>query len=497
MNRLWVRLLAGFTLVALVAVGGVALLVNWNIRNLFEAYVHLAMRWRGVALARTLEAYYAAYGSWEGVEDLLAGETSLQQGPGMGMMGRLPRGMGPGAGPAGGAWILADADGRIVADPAKVARGTSLTASQRARAIELTVGGRRVGWLVSVVRLSGDSTLEAQFIRSVNRASLLAGFGALALAAVLALLLVRSITAPLRDLTHAAQRLAQGDLSYRVPVRGSDEVAEVARAFNAMAEALQEQTTLRRHLMADIAHELRTPLSVLRGQLEAMLDGVFPISAENIAVAHAQTLHLGHLVEDLRLLSLAEANGLDLQRVRLDLRDLLQETARAFEPVAEEKGVTLETALPQEPLIAWGDRQRLRQVLFNLVQNALQFTLAGGRVVLQGWTAASLPPGVAGRLAPHLTGGSWHVLAVSDTGKGIPPDELPHLFERFRRGTSKGGTGLGLAIAQRLVLAHGGRVEVESAVGRGTTFYILLPAAEAGEAPPSRQAASPARPVPH
>lgn len=495
MSRLWVRLLAGFTLVALMAVGGVALLVNWNIRNLFEVYVHLAMRWRGVALARTLEAYYAAYGSWEGVENLLAGETSLQQGPGMGMMGRMPRSMGPGVGTAGGAWILADAEGHIVADPAKVTRRTSLTASQRTRAIELTVGGRRVGWLVSVVRLSGDSTLEAQFIRSVNRASLLAGLGTLTLAAILALLLVRSITAPLRDLTHAAQRLAQGELSHRVPVRGSDEVAEVARAFNAMAQALQEQVSLRRHLTADIAHELRTPLSVLRGQLEAMLDGVFPLSTENIAVAHAQTLHLGHLVEDLRLLSLAEANGLELQRVRLDLRDLLHETAQAFEPVAEERGVTLEAALPEEPLVAWGDRQRLRQVLFNLVQNALQFTPAGGRVVLQGWTAASLPPKVASRLAPHLTGGPWQVLAVSDTGKGISPDELPHLFERFRRGTSKGGTGLGLAIAQRLVLAHGGQVEVDSAVGQGTTFYLLLPSAETGEEQPGRQAAPPVRSV--
>lgn len=492
MSRLWVRLLAGFTLVALVAVGGVALLVNWNIRSLFEEYVHLAMRWRGVALARTLEAYYAAYGSWAGVEDLLTGETSLQQGPGMGMMGRMPRGMGPAMGPAGGAWILADAEGRIVADPAKVARGGSLTASQRARAIELSVGGQQVGWLVSVVRLSGDSTLEAQFIRSVNRASLLAGLAAIALAAILALLLVRSITAPLRDLTYAAQRLAQGELSHRVPVRGSDEVAGVARAFNAMAEALQEQMTLRRHLMADIAHELRTPLSVLRGQLEAMLDGIFPLSAENIAVAHAQTLHLGHLVDDLRLLSLAEANGLELQRVHLDLRELLQETARAFEPMAEEKGISLETAIPEEPLIAWGDRQRLRQVLFNLVQNALQFTPTGGRIVLQGWKDSSLPPKVLRRLAPHLGRGPWQVLAVSDTGKGIPPDELAHLFERFRRGASKEGTGLGLAIAQRLVLAHGGRVEVESAVGQGTTFYILLPAGERSEDVPERQASRPA-----
>ncbi|MGC8839594.1 MAG: sensor histidine kinase, partial [Anaerolineae bacterium] len=168
------------------------------------------------------------------------------------------------------------------------------------------------------------------------------------------------------------------------------------------------------------------------------------------------------------------------------------ETARAFGPVAEEKGIALEAAIPGEPLVAWGDRQRLRQVLFNLVQNALQFTPAGGRVVLRGWQASSLPPQVAGRLASHLAEGPWQVLAVSDTGKGIPPEELPHLFERFRRGTSKEGTGLGLAIAQRLVLAHGGRVEVESAVGRGTTFYILLPAAEADEAL-SSQAAGPAR----
>lgn len=479
MNRLWVRLLAAFALVALVAVGGVALLVNWNIRNLFAQYVYAAMRWRGVILAEALEAYYATYGTWEGVDELLARETSFQQGPGMGMMGRMmPRAMGPRVplGPAGGAWLLADADGRIVADPAGVARGASLTNAQRERAIELTVNGQRVGWLVAEVRLTGSSTLEAQFIRSVRSASLWAGLGAAVLAAVLAFLLVRSITAPLRDLTHAAQRLAQGDLAHRVQARGGDEMAEVARAFNAMAEALQEQITLRRHLMADIAHELRTPLSVLRGQLEAMLDGVFPLSAENVAVAHAQTLHLGRLVEDLRLLALAEANGLELQRVPLDLQDLVQETARAFAPVAEEKGLTLTTALPEEPMTISGDRQRLRQVLFNLVQNAIQFTPAGGRVALRGWPGTSLPPEVARRLAPHLRDGRWHVLAVADTGRGIPPDELAHLFERFRRGASKEGTGLGLAIARRLVLAHGGRVEVESTVGQGTTFYLLLPA---------------------
>jgi len=345
-NRLWVRLLAAFIVVALVAVGGVAVLVNWSTRSLFENYVHQAVRSRGEMLAPVLEDYYAAQGGWAGVETFLPEELSFQGRGGMGMgRGRGGTGLVEPDKPSaldGGLWMVANAEGLVVADSSGTALSTQLTRSQQQRAIELTVDSERVGWLVPHVAMSrGDASLEAEFLRSVNTASLWAGLGATAVALVLAIFLVRSITAPLRDLTRATQALAQGDLYHRVAIRGRDEIAELGRAFNAMAQALQEQIALRRHMVADIAHELRTPLSVLRGQLEAMLDGVFPISSENLVVAHAQTLHLNRLVEDLRLLALAEAGGLELQRVHLDLGDLLRETGQAFGPAAEEEGISL------------------------------------------------------------------------------------------------------------------------------------------------------------
>ncbi|NLE75898.1 MAG: HAMP domain-containing histidine kinase, partial [Chloroflexi bacterium] len=334
---------------------------------------------------------------------------------------------------------------------------------------------------VPQITLSEQASLEAQYLQAVNRATLWAG-GAAALAAMLlAWVLVRSITAPLRDLTQATEALAGGDLARRVAVRGSDEINDLARSFNAMAQSLQEQTTLRRHMVADIAHELRTPLSVLRGNLEAMLDGVYPLSTDNIAVAHHQTLHLNRLVEDLRLLALAEAGALELQRVAVDLNDLVRESGQAFEAVADDAAVTLEVVPAETPLPLLADRQRLRQVCFNLLQNALQHTPAGGRITLRAWRGDQPPVPLPPAVAEALASGAWQVLEVSDTGQGIPAEDLPHIFERFRRGSQAApgsGSGLGLAIARQLTLAHGGQIIAQSVLGQGTTFCVLLPAVD-------------------
>jgi signal transduction histidine kinase len=281
-------------------------------------------------------------------------------------------------------------------------------------------------------------------------------------ALLLGVLLIRTLSKPLRDVRAATRRLAAGDLSYRVPITTHDELGDVARQFNEMAAALERDEQLRQRLMADIAHELRTPLTVIRAQVEALGDGVFPLTPENIAPIHDQTIVLGRLVDDLRVLALAEAGRMPLERGEVDLAALARRAVESFAPQAQDKGLRLayegEAALP--PISA--DAQRLAQVLGNLLSNAIRHTPPDGSVTVHAWADAQ---------GTHM--------AVRDTGCGIAPEDLPHLFERFyradrARSRADGGTGLGLAIAKQLVEAHGGKIAVESTVGVGTTFTITL-----------------------
>jgi len=215
-------------------------------------------------------------------------------------------------------------------------------------------------------------------------------------------------------------------------------------------------------MTADIAHELRNPLSVIRGNLEAMLDGVYPADVEHVGPIYEETLLLQRLVQDLRLLSLADAGQLQLVRAQVDLVALLSGIADSVQAVADDQGTEIQLDLPGEPLVVEGDADRLRQVVGNLLGNALRYTPAGGRVTLRAWRA-----------------GGRARIQVSDTGPGIAPEDLPHVFDRFyRAGTARdrasGGSGLGLAIARALVQAHGGEIEVASLPGEGATFTIVL-----------------------
>jgi two-component system sensor histidine kinase BaeS len=274
------------------------------------------------------------------------------------------------------------------------------------------------------------------------------------------------IARPLADVVTAAEAVAEGDLSVRVSARGHGDFDQLARVFNHMVEELEAADRQRRNLTADVAHELRTPLQIIQGNLEGILDDVYEPSEEHISATLDETRLLARLVDDLRTLSLAESGQLALVNEPIDVAELLADVQTSFSGQAEAAGIELIVQIEQNssPMTIVGDVGRLDQVLGNLVANALRHTPHGGTI----------------RLGAELLDGGVR-LKVSDTGAGIPPEDLPAVFDRFWKGDrarsheSGGGSGLGLAIVQQLVRAHGGHVSVQSEVGAGTTFTIDLP----------------------
>ena len=270
------------------------------------------------------------------------------------------------------------------------------------------------------------------------------------------------------QLTRAAQSLATGDMSVRVRPSSLREVGELAVAFNRMAETLVAADQQRRQLTADVAHELRTPLSIIKGRLEGIQDGVYTPDGDQIAGLLGEVALLERLIDDLRLLALAEAGQLPLYPEPVDPGQLLRDAGRSFAQQAAGRDVALhmqaDDGLPEITV----DPQRIAQVLGNLVDNALRHTPSGGSVTLRV------------KLISHPT--SFILFSVSDTGDGIAPEDLPHIFDRFYRADrartrSSGGAGLGLAIARRMVEAHGGAIRAESTPGRGTTIAFTVPTA--------------------
>ncbi|HEY4688037.1 MAG TPA: ATP-binding protein [Anaerolineae bacterium] len=295
--------------------------------------------------------------------------------------------------------------------------------------------------------------------------------GAIALLAALGVgyVVFRGITRPVEKLTRAAQAVSGGDLSARVTIESGDELADLGSTFNTMADNLQRGEQLRRDMTADIAHELRTPLAVIQSNLEALLDGIYPLDAEHLSNVLAQTKVLTRLVEDLRVLALAEAGQLPLDRRPADAGGLAVMVASAFRPRAAEKGVSIETDIAPNLPPASLDTQRMYQVLSNLIDNAIRHTPGGGQIVV----------------GARLDGDHHIALSVSDTGSGIAAEDLPFIFERFyradrSRARGEGGSGLGLAIAKTIVVAHGGAIHAKSEVGKGTRVDVLLPALSAG-----------------
>jgi signal transduction histidine kinase len=260
-------------------------------------------------------------------------------------------------------------------------------------------------------------------------------------------------------LMDAADRVAGGDYSVRIDVAGSRRLGPLTAAFNAMTERLRTDDERRRELLADVAHELRTPLQVIRGSVEGMIDGLYPADAERLRPLLDETIVMARLLDDLRTLSMAEAGVLQLHREAVDPGVLADDAVRTFGSVAADAGVAIEATVASDaPALIEADPVRLGEVLSNLVGNAVRHTPSGGRVEI------------------HLSGeGDASVFEVTDTGSGIAADRLPFVFDRFVTAADTGGTGLGLSIAKRLVEAHGGTIEATSPAGGGTTIRFSVP----------------------
>ena len=438
------------------------------------------------ALADLLAVYYAQQGSWSGVDEWLAGaatgpatqEPTVGMGPGMMGPGMMGDWMGRwfqttrSTGPLDDRVVLLNETGEVIADTGDASLNEQHPPAHLQEAAPVVVNGRTVAVvLVGSMVEPALNPADEDFLQAVNLSIFITAAAVGVFALIVGSMLFRQITSPLRAVSQAAEAIAAGQLDRRVEAKSSDEIGRLAQSFNQMAESLGQADVQRRNMVADIAHELRTPLTVVQGSLEAMLDGVYDLNPENIASIHQQTALVSRLVADLRDLALAEAGQLRLDWQTVELEALVAQATDGLQGQASEKGVTVKVALPQELPRFRGDGQRLQQVLFNLLSNALRHTPTGGTIT----TAVDAKEDRV-------------VVRVQDTGSGIPAEDLPHVFERFyrvdrSRARSTGGSGLGLTIAKRIVEAHGGQIWAQSWLGAGSTFAFSLPLRQQVETP--------------
>jgi two-component system sensor histidine kinase BaeS len=341
--------------------------------------------------------------------------------------------------------------------------GDIVSSGELAQGTEVEVDGQVVGTVLTTGVSPELTPREELFLTRINRALLYAALGATAIALVLGLVLARTLTRPLRELTAASRAVACGELGQQVAVRSKDELGELAAAFNRMSAELARANQARRQMTADIAHDLRTPLTVIKGYAEGLRDGDLAPAAATFETVYQEAEHLSRLIDDLRTLSLADAGKLALTSRELAPRVLLERAASAHLPQAQRLGINLDVHAAADLPLLHVDPERMAQVLGNLVGNALRYTPEGGAITL----------------AAERRGDAVHLL-VRDTGTGIHPADLPHIFDRFYRGddaraTGEGESGLGLAIAKSLVEAHGGTISAASRLGQGSVFTIVLP----------------------
>jgi signal transduction histidine kinase len=447
-HRLWFRLSLTFAVIILVTVGTIYLFVSERIAVEMENYEKISAGYRSHQIRSSLYFFYDENGSWEGVQSVVQDTARVSA-------TRI---------------ILVASNGTVVGDSkGGELLGTNYTDTDSSGSpLELVWGQEIVGkaYIIS------DPTTEpyiAPFLRlsaSINRSLLLGGSLAISIALLLIFFLSRRITSPIGALAKAARQLGRGDLSQRVQLRGEGEVSALAQAFNSMAADLEHAEQLRRNLVADVAHELRTPLSNIQGYLEAIRDGVIKPDAATIRSLNEEAALLSGLVNELQELSLAEAGELKLVYQAEDITNLIKQAVTPWQPQLAAKEISLSLDLPDNLPLAYIDWQRIQQVLHNLLENAVAHTGRGGTI-----TVAAAKQG------------DWVEVSVSDTGEGIPAEDLPNIFERFyrvdrSRARATGGSGLGLTIARRLVEAHGGKITVQSKLGKGSRFSFTLPIAE-------------------
>lgn len=477
MNRLWVKLTLVFGLITISTFLIVAVTIHYQVNREFRRFIAADQLWDTGAVQR-LSDYYAEHGSWEQVEDLF---ETWRRGP----HASTGSGMGQGQGRGPPTILLTDADGWVVYDEAGLELTDKIPPGELAHGVPIQWQEHTVGYVLMAQSEANLPPRAMNFLSEINVLLPRIGLVIVSLGIVLGLAIARSLSAPLAHLETAARHISQGNLEQRVVVSGTREIASVARAFNDMAASLQRDHELRRTMVADIAHELRTPISVLQGNLRALLDDVYPLEKQEIATIYDETLLLSRLVNDLRELAQAEAGQLDLNIQSTDIKRVIEHSTVLFSELATERGIAFRLTMADDLPHAQADADRVQQVIYNLVANALRHTPEGDSVTIgaEVWSPVlESPPLDAARNAPH----GYICISVTDTGSGIPAEYVPHLFERFwradkSRSREHGGSGLGLAITRYLVEAQGGAIGVESEVGHGSHFWFTLPCADDGK----------------
>jgi signal transduction histidine kinase len=401
-------------------------------------------------MVSVLSEYYRVQENWEGVNPaIFMSNDNPAYHPGM---MRPPT------------FTLADASGKILVEGPGYHLGETVPMTELALGKPISVDNVVVGTLLVGRETFQVNPLEQHFIQRTGSLLIFSALSAAALALVLGILLAYSITRPIHELIEATQAISQGNLGGQVRVRGRDEMSKLAISFNRMSADLERSTHARRQMTADIAHELRTPLSLIIGQAEAVHDGVLPATLENFEIIREEAERLEKLVDDLRILSLADSGELSIQPQPVPPQKLLQEVAAIYQSRLQERRIGLQLAFdPGLPEISI-DPGRMTQVLTNIIDNAVRFTPQNGKIIL----SARL---VIGQVE----------ISVQDSGPGVPEGDLERIFDRLYRGDAsrqhdESGSGLGLTIAKSIVEMHGGQIRAISPDGGGLTICIRLPA---------------------
>lgn len=455
MRSLAIKLILAFLIVSLTGVMLVAIFVGQQMQPEFGKFV--LNRYK-IDLINTLTEYYKGSKSWEGISAILVRDKSGH----WRHWGRI--------------WVpvtLINANKVVVYSGQYYKTGEQMTQSDIKNKVPIEIDGKTVGWLLfDSIENSSQPMLELpemDFLKRINRVIIFSALVAAITALLLGVLLARNISRPVHELTEATKIIAKGELGHQVPVRTKDELGELAASFNKMSSDLEHSNKLRHQMTTNIAHDLRTPLSVILGYAEALSDGKLEGTSEVYDVIHSEAKHLGYLIDDLRTLSLADAGELSLNRRHVSPYKLLKRTASAYMAQAKKQNIMLQVKASEDLPKVNVDPDRMAQVLGNLASNALRYIPKGGQII---FSAKYQPESVEEKI-------NTIQLQIQDNGTGIDSKDLPHIFERFYRGDKsrkqkKGETGLGLAIAKSLIEAHGGTISVESTIGKGTTFIISL-----------------------
>lgn len=441
------KLLIAFGTIVILALVISYSFIQQSVQQAFQTFIGRNINERDIFFSNLLSDHYERVGSWAGVEQLF-GERRDRRAH----------------------FVLADPTGNVIFSTNQRVTSQKLSEKELALGIAIKSRGEAVGVLLPIAPPPPPGVLapDQLFLRSVNGALWTAGILIAVIGFAIALVLIRQITLPLRELDTATRKIALGQRAERLPVRNADELGRLALSFNEMVANLEKAEQTKRNMIADIAHELRTPLSVIRSELEGYMDGVLEPTPENIAALHNQVLLVGRLVSDLHQLALADSGQLSIHRDVCDLTALLEDIQATIGAQFEEQEICLRLKLSENLPSVLADRQRIEQVLLNLLSNASRHTSAGGTITI----------------GATLLDAKSVQLSVCDTGPGLSKEDLAYAFDRFyradkSRARASGGSGLGLAIAKAIITAHGGRIWAENVAPTGACFHFTLECTEA------------------